>query len=83
MVNLYLSFFALDLLVLKEENQNPNEMEQTDQYEKHHDLITGEKATHTKTTSIQKELRKPNLTAVSPAIIVGGVSMKNRNFKCT
>ncbi len=58
MVNLYLSFFALDLLVLKEENQDPNELEQTDQYEKHHNLISGEKATHTKPASMRKRAQK-------------------------
>ncbi|KTF98637.1 hypothetical protein cypCar_00030777, partial [Cyprinus carpio] len=46
-----------DLLVLKEENQDLNEMEQTDQYEKHHDFITGKKSTQTK-TSIRKRAQK-------------------------
>ncbi|XP_016335217.1 zinc finger protein 260-like [Sinocyclocheilus anshuiensis] len=46
------------LLVLKEENQDLNEMEQTDQYEKHHDFITGEKSTQTKTVSIRKRAQK-------------------------
>ncbi len=51
-------FFALGLLMLKEENQDLNEIEQTDQYENHHDFITGEKPTQTKTTSIRKRAQK-------------------------
>ncbi len=59
-VNLYLSllFFALGLLVLKEENQDLNEIEQTDQYENRHEFLTGEKPTQTKTTSIRKRAQK-------------------------
>ncbi len=44
--------------MLKEENQDLNEMEQTDQYENHHDFITGEKPTQTKTTNIRKRAQK-------------------------
>ncbi len=44
--------------MLKEENQDLNEIEQTDQYENRHDFLTGEKPTQTKTTSIQKIAQK-------------------------
>ncbi len=38
----FLSIFPLDLMVLKDENQELNEMGEKDQYKNQHDFITGE-----------------------------------------
>ncbi len=42
--NLHLPFFTIDLMLLKEECTVPNETEEKEQYETHHDFITGEEA---------------------------------------
>ncbi len=58
----YLSFFTLNLMPLKEEYNLLNEMEETHQFEKHHDSIPVEKCCS------QTKRRGPKLRPLPPII---------------
>ncbi len=58
----YLSFFTLDLMPLKEDYNLLNEMEETHQFEKHHDSIPVEKCCS------QTKKRGPKLRPLPPII---------------
>ncbi len=60
-LNLYLSFFILDLMVLKEESQELNEMEEKNQ----HDFITGEKSFSCSQTEITSSRKMDQKTGSS------------------
>ncbi len=54
-------FFALDLMALKEESQEMNEVKVKDWCKKHHDFMNEEKSTQTEKTSSGNRAQKKQI----------------------